>query len=110
MTSKMTILLAVLVAGCNAPSPAPSGNSATAAAPGRDYVRAVEALSPQQRNGVLLKAINDAGLTCQNVSDSVRVEASAGRARWRAHCTDDTDHLVEIAPDGNALVISRRED
>jgi hypothetical protein len=101
-------LLAALAAGCDAPPSSPPPGNNSAASSGRDYVRAVAALSPRQRYGVFYRAIGAAGLSCPGVTGAVLLENTGRTARWRAHCSDDTDYLVDIAPDGNAVVTNRR--
>lgn len=67
----------------------------------------VAGLSKEQRDGVLFRAIRDAGLPCQDIKQSEAMEPTQGKATWRAQCEDDAYHLIVINPDGNAQVISR---
>lgn len=103
----MTVLLAALaLAGCQA---APERNAARTEDQGNGTANSaaeVAALPVAQRNAVLLRAIRDAGLSCQGVTRS-EAAGAAGRQIWRAECNDGTAHLVEVKPDGVAMVTSR---
>lgn len=121
----MTILAAALAAATtlSACQPAPDHNAAQAAnaadANTADNVldnssdnvsnasAAVEELPEVQRNAVFLRAISDAGLACQGVTKSERLADTAGKPTWRAECNDGTAHLIEVSPDGTAVVTSR---
>ena len=55
-----------------------------------------------------LGAIRDAGLPCQQVIDSGPMPGTtAPSAAWRAQCEDKAYHLIQIQPDGSAVVASR---
>lgn len=103
----IAILVAALV--LTACQTAPDQNSSTAAAPtdAVNYAAEVAALSDRQRNAVFLRAIRDAGHGCQGVTRSEQVGDRAGKATWRAKCDDGTAHLVQVRPDGTAMVTSR---
>lgn len=72
-----------------------------------NYDTEVISLPVGQRNAVFLRAIRDAGLACQTVTRSERLADTAGKPKWRARCEDGTAHLVQVAPDGTALTVSR---
>ena len=97
--------LALAAAACSEPAPAPVVNET--AAPTQNYVAAVAALSPEARRGVLFRAIRDAGLPCQGVTEELADTAMRGNPVWRARCSDGQYHLIQVAPNGNATVISR---
>ncbi len=124
----MTILVAALAAATtlSACQPTPDRNAAQAANAadnGSDNAldnnsddsadnvsnatAAVEALPEVQRNAVFLRAISDAGLPCQGVTKSERLADTAGKPTWRAECNDGTAHLIDVSPDGTAVVTSR---
>ncbi|MGE4324233.1 MAG: hypothetical protein AB7E60_14550 [Sphingobium sp.] len=67
----------------------------------------VARLDETQRNGVLERAIRASGAACPMVASSERAEVRHAVTGWRAHCNNDTAHLLEILPDGTAKVTSR---
>ena len=67
-----------------------------------NYQQAVADLTDPERNIVMIRALRDAGIDCQSVTGSERMEDWT----WRATCSDDSSHLVEIGADGNATVVS----
>lgn len=73
----------------------------------RNYTAEVLHLSDSSRNAVLLRAIRNAGFSCQGVTGSERVADAGAAPTWRATCNDGTPHLVQVAPDGTATVLSR---
>ncbi|QIG79736.1 hypothetical protein [Stakelama tenebrarum] len=62
-----------------------------------------------QRNVVLFRALDDAGVNCQGVTESERIEDNNGQPTWRATCTNGTMHLVSITADGTAHTVSRND-
>ena len=96
--------LAVLVwplAGCD--SGGETSANAAIAVPD-DYAAKVAALSPGQRDGVLLRAIRDAGRDCQQVAKSQRIDPVAGAPAWAATCNDGGVWVVALNPGGIATV------
>ncbi len=69
-----------------------------------DYVARVRSLPPAQRDGVLLRAIRDAGRDCQQVTKSEAVPDSGGAPEWTATCDDGGVWLVALNPGGVATV------
>ena len=107
MRTMMLLVPALALAACQA---APDRNSAEAAnATGNvsNYAARVIALPVSQRDIVFLRAIRDAGIDCQGVTKSERLADTGGTPTWRAECSDGTAHLVQVTPDGTALVVSR---
>ncbi len=104
----MIIPIATLaLAACQA---APDQNAAEPAdTAGKISIYTAEVLAPSvgQRNAVFVHAIRDAGLACQGVTKSDRLADTAGNAVWRADCDDGTAHLIQMTPDGTALIVSR---
>ena len=99
------LLPALLLAGCgqpSAPAPAPTQTAS-------GYVAKVRALSARQRDGVLLRAIRDAGRDCQGVIAQTPAETAGGSAAWLATCDDKVQWVVVIADDGTATVASARD-
>lgn len=109
MRTIMAILSgAALLAGCGGgtdsqPEPV---TSPTPAALSETQERIV-ALPKRLQDGVMLRAIRDAGLTCQTVTELTRVETRADRIRWRVVCDGTEPYVVEITPDGTAQIRSR---
>lgn len=68
----------------------------------------VVALPSRLQEGVMLRAIRDAGLTCQSVTELTRVDDSGGNVRWRVICDKSEPYVVEIGQDGMARIRSRR--
>lgn len=106
MTRPFTVLaLTGLIAACGSPGDAPAGDIAAPSptATGEDYVARVRALPDTQRNGVLFRAIRDAGEACQQVTASAERDAG-GPATWTATCEDGRRWIVAIESDGDARV------
>jgi hypothetical protein len=66
-------------------------------------------LSDRQRNVVFIRALLDAGITCQEVTSSVRLPDQDGKPLWRVNCSDNTAHMISITPDGTANIVSRTD-
>lgn len=76
--------------------------------PAMNYVDEIAALPKQARDAALFRAIRDAGLPCQTIIDSGPMEGSTPPfATWRAQCENKDYHLIQIRPDGSAVVTSR---
>ena len=73
----------------------------------QNYTEKVLALPENQRNGVFFRAILDAGLPCQSVTKSERLEPDARGPMWRASCEDGDDHLIQVTPGGTVNIVSR---
>lgn len=82
--------------------------AANAAADATNYQEAVLKLPPEQLDGVFLRAIRDAGLNCQEVTQTERFDPVDGNPAWRVYC-DKTPHLISITRDGTARIISRTD-
>lgn len=80
---------------------------ANVAAPETGAAAQVAALTDDLRNGVFAKAIRDGGVACPEVTSAERAEITPGVKGWRAHCNNDSAHLIQILPDGTAKVTSR---
>ncbi len=79
------------------------------AAPKVDYKARIDALVPQQRDALFLRAIRDAGHDCQQVLGSAYNGEQFEMPRWAARCSDARDWLIMLAADGRALVARREE-
>lgn len=87
----------------------PSANNIAAAAVPADYLERIRAMNEKERNGVLFRAIRDAGRECQGVVRSVTTDPVDGKPGWLASCDDDGQWLVVIGPDGMAAVTNARD-
>lgn len=72
-----------------------------------NYQAEVMALPDPARQGVFLRAVRDAGLQCQNVTESERLDDREGDPAWRAICDGRTPHVISITRDGTAKIVSR---
>lgn len=96
------LCLILALAACDAADP-PAATNAAAANP---YADRIAALTPGQRNGVLIRAIRDADRQCQQVTASTAAGLVEGKPAWTATCDDRTPFLVAFGPDGIATVVS----
>ncbi|MFL9842644.1 hypothetical protein ABS767_16860 [Sphingomonas sp. ST-64] len=74
-----------------------------------NYQAEVLALNPRAREGVFMRAVRDAGLSCQSVTASERVDDRNGDPTWRATCDNRDPHLISITKDGTANIVSRTD-
>ncbi|MEG3179676.1 hypothetical protein [Sphingomonas sp. LT1P40] len=81
-----------------------AGNEADAT----NYQAEVIALAPGQQNGVFLRAVRDAGLECQEVRESERIDPVKGNPAWRIRC-GKVPHIISITKDGTANIVSRTD-
>lgn len=98
---------AAMLAGCGGGTgaPAPTANEAAAGNEAAlNYQAAVIDLPVGQRNIVLIRAIQDANIDCEKVTESEAIKGED--LTYRAKCADGATHVVAIAADGNAKVIS----
>lgn len=116
------ILLAALLLGACDREPPPTPTPDNQQAPGFNATAVVTALSDRQRRAVLMRAIRDADLDCQEVTKAEQVAPDpagravgnddlagrpAGTVQWRATCDNHDQYLVDISPDGIARVVGR---
>lgn len=113
----LVMLAAVLVAGCSE-NTQPAGNTASDVAANEAVANEAEALNYQEevvklpvaaQEGVFLRAVRDAGLQCQMVTKSERLEDRQGNPTWRATCDGNNPHLISITRDGTAKIVSRTD-
>ncbi len=107
------ILLAALLGACGG-DPQPAANAVDKAAIANEadatnYQAAVIALPLNARQGVFLRAVRDAGLTCQQVTQSEKLEDREGNPTWRVTCDGDSPHIISITRDGTAKILSRSD-
>ncbi|WIW90696.1 hypothetical protein K3M67_16635 (plasmid) [Sphingobium sp. V4] len=105
------IMASLALASCGSPETAEKAEPANAAANagGVDYVAAVAALPPGQRNGVFLRAVRDAGLPCQKIASAEPLESKTANGEWKVQCDSGDMHLISIPPSGQAIVTSRTD-
>lgn len=105
---KTTVAIAatILLAACGGGTTPTANDAAEATANDAtvNYQAAVLDLNDQQRNAVMIRAIRDANIQCQGVTESERIEGEG--LTYRARCDGGADHVVSIAADGNARVVS----
>ncbi len=102
MRKTILAIAAVVLAACQ---PASEQNAAQTNAAG-NVTAQVSTLPVAQRNAVFLRAIRDAGLSCQGVTTSEQVADVGGKPAWRAECDDGTAHMIQVTADGTAVVTS----
>ncbi len=69
-----------------------------------DYLAQIGRMNENERNGVLFRAISDAGRACQGVTRSVSGPAMRGNPSWVATCDDGTPWVVSINDAGIATI------
>jgi hypothetical protein len=77
--------------------------------PDNGYSARMASLNEGERNGVLFRAIRDAGRSCQGVTRSQSIDPVEGKPAWVATCDDGTPWLVVMGNDGIATVTNARE-
>ena len=107
MRTMVVLATALLAVACKpaekAEAPTPANNASA-----MNYATEVAALPKQARDAVFFRAIRDAGLPCQTIVSSTPMPgAPSASAVWRAQCQDKAYHLIQIQPNGSAVVTSR---
>ncbi|MEV4932521.1 hypothetical protein MRBLMA1_002168 [Sphingobium sp. LMA1-1-1.1] len=107
MRTMAVLATALLAVACKpaqkAEAPAPDPNASAT-----NYATEVAVLPKQARDAVFFRAIRDAGLPCQTiVSSNPMPGAPSPAVVWRAQCEDKAYHLIQIQPNGSAVVTSR---
>ena len=72
----------------------------------REYQTKLREMPDTARNAVFIRAIRDAGFTCQHVSTSSYLGDAAGAPTWSAKC-DESEWTVAIGPGGSAQVTKK---
>lgn len=99
------ILCAASLAACDNSAPA----AANTGAADTNVIDQVAALPEGQRDAMLLRAIRDAGQSCQGVTESVRAGEGRGGLAWLATCTDQSQWVIVLARNGTATVTNARD-
>jgi hypothetical protein len=98
-------ILVVLLAACGgggAPTPQPSFAGPS------EFQKQVAALSPPEQRIVLIRAIRDADIDCQRVTESHRAQTMpSGEELYVAKCADGASYGVLMGRDGTAKVLRR---
>ena len=102
------LLLSACGGGEQAANEAAANAAAANAADATNYQEAVLALTPAARDGVFLRAVRDAGLDCQQVTQTERRDPINGNPTWRIYC-GKTPHIISLSRDGTAKIISRTD-
>lgn len=105
MSRMMCALIVLGLAACD-----DGGGSAprkvTSIKPQSAYVDQLRALSPQNRDLALRRAIQDSGQSCKRITSSEETGGYENMATWTARCEGGRDWAVFIAPNGDAQVRS----
>lgn len=96
-------MLPLSLAACGS---APDGERAAAATNNSsgDYLAQIGQMNEKERNGVLFRAISDAGRACQGVTRSIAGPQLQGNPSWVATCDDGTPWVVSINNKGIATI------
>jgi hypothetical protein len=95
-------MLLVACGGGAAPVPQPTFTGPS------DFQKQVAALSPAQQRIVMIRAIRDAAIDCQNVTEARRVrDMPSGEQLYVAQCVDGASYGVLMGRDGTAKVLRR---
>lgn len=113
LTLSAVSLLVVALAGCGG-SPgddvaANTVNEAEVSFTPQATQNTLEALPEGERNAVFIRAIQDAGQTCQHVDSSERAGEHQGLPLWKAHCTGGLEYTIVIGNDGVAAILNPAE-
>ncbi len=96
-------ILPLSLAACGSSPEADNAAAATSNSSG-NYLAQIGQLNEKERNGVLFRAISDAGRACQGVTRSIAGPALRGNPSWVATCEDGTPWVVSINDKGVATV------
>jgi hypothetical protein len=101
-----TVATILILGGCNLDDSdiTAATNSEAELQPTRNFQQEVLDLPEAQRNGVFIRAIRDAGLPCQGVTESERIDGAL--LTYRARCESGRDHIVTITSDGTAQIVT----
>ncbi len=98
---KVTVPIALLLAGCEDGAPEKDVAQVRAANPHSDQLRA---MSEPSRNLGLYRAIRDSGQRCKRVESGGYQQEYRNLAMWTARCSDSGDWAVFIAPNADVQV------
>ena len=104
MRNIMIATLALLIGACGRSGEAPANNVAA-----EPYGNRVTALPEGQQKAVFLRAIRDAGLDCQHVTDARPGGTYRGMPVWEARCRGGGNWTIVVADDGTAQILNANE-
>ncbi|HEU4959648.1 MAG TPA: hypothetical protein VFT56_04515 [Sphingomonas sp.] len=99
--------LAAPLAACNSPTRTTARNAAAVAAAGPTadaFANQIAALPEAQRQGAFMRAISDAGFSCQKIEHAAAHAPIQGHPAWTIDCIHDNDY-VALATGGDMLQI-----
>lgn len=102
MIAISTIIL--ILSACNEPNNKSDISATDNLIP--NYTKKILSLPENQRNAVFFRAIWDAGLPCQSITRSEKLEADAQAPMWRASCEDGAQHLIQVTPRGTVNIVN----
>ena len=106
LTAAIGIAGLLLLGACNN-QPAEEDN--TAAAQQENYQAQMAALTPGQREMVLLKAIHEGGRDCPNAETTVELAPIKNSPTWQVTCDNRQKWIVIVGASGVAVVTTERE-
>lgn len=105
MNWKTSALAALLALGaCDGGDSQPKKVTSIKAESG--YAEKLRALSPQNRDLALRRAIQDSGESCSRITGSEETGTHENMTTWTAHCEGGRDWAIFIGPNGDAQVRS----
>ena len=101
------LTLAAAVAACHSPREQAPAN--TAAAPdAAAFANQIAALPAAQREGVFMRAITDAGYSCQKIETMTRHAPISGRPAWAVACDHHNDYVALAIPGDTLQIVPGR--
>lgn len=96
----------LLLGACNNQ---PAAEENTASAPEENYTARMAALTPGQREMVLLNAIHEGGRDCPDADSTVELAPIKNSPAWRVTCNNRRSYVVIVGSSGVAVVTTDRE-
>lgn len=104
----ITVLaLAALASACHAPPKTATGTSDNTAAADA-FAAKVTALPQAQRDGVFMRAITDAGFSCQKIVQSAAHAAIQNRPAWAITCDNNNAYVALATADETLQIVPGR--
>lgn len=98
----------LILSACEAEAPkGPKGPGAEASV-GQNVADRLASMPDTQRNAVFIRAIRDAGFTCQHVESSGQVGDYRGMPMWTARCREN-DWAILVGSSGMVQVLDCRQ-
>lgn len=103
------LALAALASACHAPQKSATGTTDnTTAVAANAFAAKITALPPAQRDGAFMRAITDAGFSCQKIVQSAAHAAIQGRPAWEVMCDNDNAYVALATADGTLQIVPGR--